>query len=49
MKIEIIHRLPHLQPRPVNFAAGVFLQTVMRGVAHDSDDLAPRFVGAFKA
>src|SRR5439155_685613 len=35
-------------PWPVNFAASVFLQAVMRNVAHDDNNLAPRLVIAFE-
>src|SRR5262245_11698425 len=39
----------HLQPWLVDFGARVFLQTVMRNVAHDADDLAPRLAFTFEA
>src|SRR5262245_21399564 len=39
----------YLQPWPVNFDASMFLQPVMRNVAHHADNLAPRLIFALEA
>src|SRR5215475_12285561 len=46
-----IYRRPrgHLQPWLINFGACVFLQTIMRDVAHDANNLTPRLAVVFEA
>src|SRR5215470_7206849 len=46
-----IYRRPrgHLQPWLINFGACVFLQTIMRNVAHHANNLTPRLAVVFKA